>query len=51
MADQKMRLDKLSINSCYYNSSLGIKSKKEVEKNLEASVYQIMYTMPETLVT
>lgn len=51
MADQKMILDKLGMSSCCYNSLLGVKKKREVERGLELGLYQVMYTTPEMLST
>jgi ATP-dependent DNA helicase RecQ len=50
MADQKMILDKLGINSCCYNSTMTQKKKKEIEDGLINGKYQIMYAAPEMLV-
>ena len=50
MTDQKIILDKLGITSCCYNSTIGIKKKREIEKELLEGKYQIMYITPETLV-
>lgn len=50
MADQKMILDKLGINSCCYNSTLSQKKKSDVEKELIEGVYQIMFAAPEMVV-
>jgi len=50
MKDQNMILDKLGMTSCCYNSTLGVKEKREVEEGLIAGRYQIMYAAPEMLV-
>lgn len=50
MADQKMILDKLGITSCCYNSTLGVKMKKQTEDDLIEGKYRIMYITPESLV-
>jgi Werner syndrome ATP-dependent helicase len=50
MTDQQMILDKLGIMSCCYNSTLGIKKRRNVETELLEGKYQIMYITPETLI-
>lgn len=48
MMDQKMRLDSLGVSSCCYNSTLTLKQKRTIEKELINGEYQIMYTTPES---
>lgn len=50
MNDQKMILDRLGINSCTYNSTLGMKKKREIEDGLASGKYQILYITPESLI-
>jgi Werner syndrome ATP-dependent helicase len=49
MADQIDSMNKLGINSCSYNSTIGIKRKKEMMEELLNGHYQILYVTPESL--
>lgn len=50
MTDQQMILNKIGIACCCYNSTLGIKKKREIEKELIEGKYKIMYITPEALI-
>lgn len=49
MADQQDSMDKLGINSCCYNSTIGVKRKKEIEEELINGHHQLLYVTPESL--
>jgi Mimiviridae putative ATP-dependent RNA helicase len=49
MADQQESMAKLGVSSGVYNSTIGMKRKKELEEELVAGKHRILYVTPESL--
>ncbi len=50
MADQKRILDNLNVACCCYNSSIGLREKRTIERDLIAGKYHVLYITPESMI-